>query len=497
MGRSGSEARGTKRRLATVTIAVLAAASVPVAAAAGVDTERATVDVSEVTLGPIADGNGLVQASAVESSDPAFTPSLAGDYTEVEHLFSGVADTYTGPATGPAEQASTGNAYTTRVIVRFPKDRSDFSGRVFLEPFNTTSGPDRDALWRPIAPLLQAHGDAWVGVSVRSGSPFELQEFDAARYADLSIPTNDVVWDMLRQLGTVLRRGGAQSPLPRMRAEHLYLGGYSQSGVDTTTFAQAFHDDTRLADGSPVFDGYLPAAHAATMTPLSTGTGLITEFDEGQMRAVDVPVVDIETQHDVMGWSREVLPGTFYTSQSGASVRRPDRDSATDKYRLFEITGASHSSGGTTDCGGAPSTFPGPMFVRAAAAQLFRWAEDGKAPKPADRIDMEEIDIVSTPRVDEFGHALGGVRSPFVDVPLVEYQVQAGGTGLSCTFSGIEHPIAADELASRYGDVDTYMDRFTKSLDATTKAGYLLKSDRAEILETTTAKAESVLPAGS
>lgn len=479
---------------------VLVAGSVPALSAHAGDGDgekRATVDVREVRLGPVPDGNGVVHASAATAADPAVAPSLADDYREVEHQLTGVASTYRGPATGPAEEASTRNAYVTRLIARFPKAESDFSGRVFLEPFNTTSGPDRDVIWRQLAPLFQDAGDAWVGMSVRSSSVGELQEFDAARYADLSIPTNDLVWDMLRQVGAVLRAGGKQSPLGGLRAEHLYLGGYSQSGVDTATFAQSFHDDTRLRDGAPVFDGYLPAAHAATMTPLQSGTGLIVEFDEGQMQPVDVPVVDIETQHDVMGWSREVLPGTFYTSQSGASVRRPDSNTRTDKYRLFEITGASHSSGGTGGCGGDPSSFPGPMFVRGAAAQLFRWAEEGKAPRKADRIEMDTLDIVSVPRVDEDGHALGGVRSPFVDVPLVHYQVQAGGSGLSCTFSGIETPLAADVLASRYGDADAYMDEFTEHLDETIAAGHLLKSDRAEILETASAKAETLLPAGS
>jgi hypothetical protein len=137
------------------------------------------------------------------------------------------------------------------------------------------------------------------------------------------------------------------------------------------------------------------------------------------------------------------------------------------------------------------------MFVRAAAAQLFRWAEKDTAPRSAPRIEMETIDIVSKPRVDEHGHALGGVRSPFVDVPLVQYQVQAGGVSLGCTFSGIERPLGADVLASLYGDADEYMAQFTKSLDATIKAGFLLKADRAQILDAATEKAESLLPAGS
>jgi len=488
--------RGRGRRLAVVLGAIVALAMATVGAAPASGTGNghgSTVDIADLRIRPIPDGSGVPQLTATTATPTSPTPTLSDDYVEDEFLLSGTANTYSGPSTGPATKASGDNPYVTRVVVRYPKDPADFSGRVFLEPFNTTTGPDLDAIWRQIAPLLEANGDAWVGVSVRSTSAQELQAFDPVRYADLSIPVNDDAWDVLRQLGVVLRKGGEKSPLGDLRAEHLYMGGYSQSGVDTATFAQAFHDDTRTADGAAVFDGYLPAAHAATMTPLQTGSGLITEFEEGSMQPVDVPVVDIETQHDVQGWSREVLPGTFYTSAGGASVRRPDASSPTDKYRLYEITGASHSSS-PADCGGTPSTFPGPLFVRAAAAELFRWAEQGKAPAKAPRIDIPTIDTVSKPEVDEDGNALGGVRSPFVDDALVQYQVQAGGSGLACTFAGTETPLAADVLASRYDDVDEYMRKFTKSLDETIDDGRLLKMDRAAILTAAREKAESLLP---
>ena len=385
-------------------------------------------------------GNGVPQATATVGNPTSATPAhvLAPDYVEAEYLLSGVANTYSGPSTGPAEEASTGNAYVTRVLVRHPKDSSDFSGRVFLEPFNTTSGPDRDAIWRNIAPLLEAKGDAWVGVSVRSTSAGELQRYDAVRYADLSIPVNDLVWDMVRQLGGVLKQGGKHSPLRGLEVEDLYMGGYSQSGVDTATFAMAFHDRTRMADDSPVFDGYLPAAHAATMTPLQSGAGLIVRFETGEMEPVDVPVVDYENQNDVQGWAAEVTPTFTYTSQSGASVRRPDRNSPTDKYRLFEIAGSPHSATGQ-GCDGPPSTFPLRFFVRAAAARLFTWAEQGVAPPKARRIEMETIDVVSVAKADEHGNAVGGVRSPFVDVPLVHYEVQST-PGVFCVFRGSRHP---------------------------------------------------------
>jgi hypothetical protein len=455
--------------------------------------EGTTVDVSALQLLPVPEGAGVVQASAAVPPTAAAAPTLADDYTEVEFLFSGVANTYAGPATGPAAVASTGNAFVTRVIARFPTDQADFSGRVFLEPFNTTAGPDRDVIWLQASPLLQSEGDAWVGISVRSSSETELQAFDPVRYADISLPTNDMVWDMLRQLGAVLRTGGDKSPLP-VFARYLYMGGYSQSGVDTATFSMAFHGGAELLNGDPIFDGYFPAAHAATMTPLQSGSGLIFEFEEGPMQAVDVPVVDFETQHDAQGWAREVIPGVFYTSQGGASIRRPDADSSTDKYRLFEITGASHSSARGADCGGEPSSFPGPLFVRAALKQLYGWAEDGIAPAAQDRVEMVTVDIVSTPSADEVGNARGGVRSPYVDVPLVRYQVVAGGTGLACAFVGTETALSADVLASRYGDVETYIEQFTTSLDTTIEAGFLLEADRAQILADAEARAETLLP---
>ena len=155
--------------------------------------------------------------------------------------------------------------------------------------------------------------------------------------------------------------------------------------------------------------------------------------------------------------------------------------------------GASHSSTSTGDCGGAPSTFPNSPFVRGAVAKLFAWAETGKPPSKVPRIDMETIDIVSVPEVDGVGNATGGVRSPFVDVPLVQYHVQAGGSGLACAFSGTETPLPADVLADRYESVDAYMKRFTTSLDRTIAAGFVLKADRAEILASAREKAVQLL----
>jgi hypothetical protein len=43
--------------------------------------------------------------------------------------------------------------------------------------------------------------------------------------------------------------------------------------------------------------------------------------------------------------------------------------------------------------------------------------------------------------------------------------------------------LGADVLAERYGDAAQYMKEFTKSLDATIEAGFLLELDRQAILD--------------
>jgi hypothetical protein len=138
-----------------VLAALVSATQSATSAGAGAGKGPTPVDISDVRLAPIPVGNGVPHLTATIPQPTSIGPVLSSDYEEVEYLFSGAANTYAGPSTGPAEEASTGNRYVTRVVVRYPKDRSDFSGRVFLEPFNTTSGPDRDAIWQQIAPLLQ------------------------------------------------------------------------------------------------------------------------------------------------------------------------------------------------------------------------------------------------------------------------------------------------------------------------------------------------------
>jgi hypothetical protein len=438
---------------------------------------------------PIPPGAGVPETSATRPAsefDEAL-PAFSADYAEEECLLAGTANCYTGPATGPPSVVSGGHRYVTRVLVRYPKRLARFSGRVVIEPFNTTYGVDRDALWLHVGSLLQAQGDAWVGISERAWSAEELKRRDPQRYNDVDIPSNDLAWDLLRAIGILVKEGGEHSPLRHLPVRHVYLGGYSQSGVDAATFAAAFGALTTTNDGRRTYDGFFPASHAASLTPLAVGEGLPC-FEYAPMPPVGVPVIEIQPQSDVEGFGFDefVNPGS-------ASVRREDSDATADRFRLYEIAGAPHAAK-IVGCDGDGSTFPMPAFVRAGLRNLFRWAEDDVVPPRAPRISLHVDDLVAVASVDRFGNALGGVPSPFLDVPIAHYEAHST-PGPLCALAGRETTLPYEVLAGRYGDVRRYLAEFTISLDETIRAGFLLDDDRAAILEAQTAKAHEAFAA--
>jgi hypothetical protein len=447
------------------------------------------VTTNTAQLREVPEGAGVAETSATRppSEFDESLPRFSDEYTEAEYLLSGTASSYAGPVTGPATVASTGHGYCTRVLARYPHQATRFSGRVVIEPFNTTYGVDRDALWLHVGDLLQAQGDAWIGISERAWSAEELKRRDPQRYADVDIPCNDLAWDMLRAIGTLVKQGGEHSPLRHLPVRHVYLGGYSQSAVDTATFAMAFGPLTRTADGRPAYDGYFPASHAASLTPIAVGEGL-PRFEYAPMPPVGVPVIEVQPQCDVEGFGFEefVNPGS-------ASVRREDSDADEDRFRLYEIAGAPHAAK-IVGCEGNGSSFPTSAFIRAALRHLFRWAEDDVTPPNAPRIVLHTADAVAKAAVDRFGNALGGVPSPFLDVPIARYEAHSA-PGPVCMLAGREAPLPYEVLADRYGDLQTYLAEFTISLDATVQAGFLLEDDRDAILEAQTAKAQAAFAA--
>lgn len=122
----------------------------------------------------------------------------------------------------------------------------------------------------------------------------------------------------------------------------------------------------------------------------------------------------------------------------------------------------------------------------AAFANLTRWVRDGVAPPRAARIAIENV---GTPQArvvrDESGNAVGGVRTPYVDVPIATYRT----TSVGDTFCPeIEHiqPFDWARLNSLHGTPQNYAAKVAQSVDRLVRERWLTESDGRKI------KAESV-----
>jgi hypothetical protein len=199
--------------------------------------------------------------------------------------------------------------YITRIIVYRPEDPARFSGNVVVETAHPLQG-GLAIVWSQISGYFAQHGDIYVGIahpvtfaSLRASNP--------SRYGQLSAVDPTQLWGMIAQVGALIKAGGSASPLRRFQVKALFLTGYSYTGVAATTFADFHHESVRLADGRPIFDGYLSMANSMYVRP------------------IDVPVIRLMTQSD-------------FNSFGGLNNRRPDSDAPGSRFRLWEVAGASH-----------------------------------------------------------------------------------------------------------------------------------------------------------
>jgi hypothetical protein len=118
---------------------------------------------------------------------------------------------------------------------------------------------------------------------------------------------------------------------------------------------------------------------------------------------------------------------------------------------------------------------------------LADWAAGGGPPPAGARLklDTSKANEVSIAR-DQDGNALGGVRNPMVDVPVVALTGEApAGTkagdveksGGTCLLFGKTTAFDKAKLVEMYGTPDAYVAAFRKSADAAVTSGFLLQPD--------------------
>jgi hypothetical protein len=122
-----------------------------------------------------------------------------------------------------------------------------------------------------------------------------------------------------------------------------------------------------------------------------------------------------------------------------------------------------------------------PVIYHAVLNHLDDWVRKGVAPPHADRIQINNPD---TPKAsvaqDLFGGAMGGVRTFWVDLPVVNFSQSSPGPG-NCPELGNAHDVAWRRLELMYGSYDDYARKVRDSVDKSVKDGWITAGDAAMI----------------
>ena len=270
--------------------------------------------------------------------------SLVG-YVEEEYAVSGAANIYDyidDVGQRPEVVVATPDVpYTTRMLIRRPADARDFNGTVFVEVLNATAGWDGDPIWQSTFDYMTREGAIWVGVSTKPvtvnflrfgwGQPPFWPPRNASRYANLSMPEFGQVWDMMSQIGALLKTPGSDdNPLAAFAPERLIMVGYSQSAAYQVTYANSIHDQALMPNGSPIYDGYYISAGGARAKHIAGPPSAIENLALGDPRnltVVDAPVIRFQTQTEVVNFP-------------SYPVRQTEQDYGL--LRFYEMAGGSH-----------------------------------------------------------------------------------------------------------------------------------------------------------
>lgn len=443
-------------------------------------------------------------------ADHALAPVdlAARGYVETELLVSGYANVYDWAAGGgEGAVVRTANVpYATRILVRRPKEVDRFSGRVVVELLNAADMHDSAPLWGYSWEHFVRRGDAWVGVTITPVAAAALRRFDEVRYARVSFAhkrsgacatppsaaylpdaENGLAWDVIAQVGALLKSSSKENPLLQLNPQRLIAAGYSQAGDHVTTFANVLHEVLRLGDGAPVFDGYLNAA-GVTAAPINQCAAPLPD-DDARLTApkLGVPFVTVMTESEL---------------ELAAPRRRADADEP-GAVRLYELAGAAHSG---PFAAGQPAAAD--LIIAGHAAPAADLCREPHTDYPAgyafnaiwqqlDGLLVERLPMTSEPRIatdadgkaqrDAAGNVLGGFRLPQLDVPLAAYR--GASTPRSdderarrvCALTGAMQKLGAAQLKAQYKTRAEFLRRFGAAVDEAERARRLVTEDAAAI----------------
>jgi hypothetical protein len=260
-----------------------------------------------------------------------------------------------------------------------------------------------------------------------------------------------------------------------------YVYATAASGGDLSAYVSAIHPLATLDSGKPIYDGYVIKC---TGSP-----GAINQcepripFDDPRCKLhVNVPVIRVMTQGDILG--KGFHPDWSYL------YRQPDSDKHGEQYRLYEVAGSyiftiypQLSGPCEKDVVAAGGTwrepppvpyydFPLRYIMNGAFSNLDLWVRKGRPPPQADRLattgEYPNVELA----LDQLGNTKGGVRTPYIDVPVVTYN-----------WNGKVTPFNNKLLKLFYPSHEHYVRQFVTRTDALLKDRWITATDAESIKE--------------
>ena len=463
-----------------------------------------------VVEGPVTGGAGAVVFGTSTFDGSAF------DYVEEEYFISGTATSYTSATPlsedGAWEVTPKDTAdYKTRILVRRPADASAFGGTVYVEWLNVTAGLDTGPTWSLSWIDMIRQGAVWVGVSTQrvgvegGGNPMGefrvLKKADPERYGSLNHPGDNYSYDIFSQAGATVWRQ-ADTILGGLQPEVVIAAGESQSAFRMASYLNAF------APMHDVYNGYLVHSRGARAANLYCATNCADPGDPSDVKTPQIvriredltrPVLNFVTETDVvgtaLGYRRAEQPdtevfrnwevaGTAHGDAYSLGINDGEKGDGQADVDLFEAQFGAPTSVymGIIECSKPINAGPHTYVLRAAIRALDGWIRTGVAPASMPKL-QNNADITGY-EVDGNGVALGGIRTPYVDVPLAVLSGygQEGGGGF-CGLFGTTTSLTADQLDALYPTADDFIAKWNAATDAAVASGAILEID-AEAIKT-------------
>ncbi|GFZ32126.1 hypothetical protein CSC2_26520 [Clostridium zeae] len=449
-------------------------------------------------------------------------------YEETEYYMYGTANVYRSVDKDERVEVATADApYINRFVVRAPKNPKLCSGNVVIEIVNPTSFMEIDRMWILGHKEFVRNGDIYIGITSKPNTIKKMVEFNTERYGRLSwknpnpevpfsfkieealernhvLPDLDIsyetglFWDMLTDLAWLIRSDEDENPLLKYSRKYIYLTGWSQSACYLFRYVNSFAYRPEVSRGGKVFDGYLAGGGVRSLvTPINQYESLKEySFKLSRIEKVSEPFIAVQTESE---------NGRYDSWRT----MRSDSDNLYFKYRLYEVTGASHDTMysyvdyyqndpdlkridhlpeyiGKHEEG---NDYPSQILFAAAYRNLFNWVRTGAGPNHCERI---KVDAEGENCKDAFGNTVGGLRTCLLNYPTGRYNstsnIEVGMSMLDPSSDkdglfGYEEAFSSGMLKELYGTIENYRKLVTQDTEEQISKGFVCKEDGQELIE--------------